>query len=445
MKHLLITLLLAFLGFTYAMASEPMLKAMQARHPFLGWSSWSLEAVRSPGYQGEDWLTADHVKAQSDAMHRLLQKYGYVYLNLDSGWKGGFDAYGRPTPDYKKFPGGISAIAQYVHHNGQKFGIYYTVGIWGDIYKANPQILGTPYHIRDILVQPLTPGNGWGKGTYKIDFSKPAALTYIESIAQRFAEWGVDLLKLDGVTPGSGHNDLTIDNRAEVAAWATALKRTGRPIWLELSWALDPHYVQFWQRYANGWRICNDIDLYGLTLTRWKQVMERFRSAPLWCRYAGPTTGWNDFDSLDIGNGAMDGLTDAERQTVMTLWAMECSPLYPGDDLTKLDSYGLKLLTNKEVIAIDQAGRVAQPLRLGTLQVWSIQNPDKSQFVALFNLDGTNTLEGRLNWNELGLPFSVRVRDIWAQKDLGVFPNGFSASLAPHACLLLRLCPAASS
>src|SRR5579884_1228063 len=81
-------------------------KAAKAPKPFMGWSSWSLEAVRSPNYNGEDWLTAEHVKEQSDAMHRLLQKYGYLYINLDSGWKGGYDAFGRPLPDRKKFPEG---------------------------------------------------------------------------------------------------------------------------------------------------------------------------------------------------------------------------------------------------------------------------------------------------------------------------------------------------
>jgi alpha-galactosidase len=416
-------------------------KAAKAPKPFMGWSSWSLEAVRSPNYNGEDWLTAEHVREQSDAMHRLLQKYGYRYINLDSGWKGGYDAFGRPLPDRKKFPDGIAAIARYVHQYGQKLGIYYTVGIWGDLYQANPQILGTPYHLRDILVQPPTPGNGWVNGTYKIDFSKPAAKAYIASIAQQFANWGVDLLKLDGVTPGSDHNDLSIDNRAEVAAWAQALQQTGRPIWLELSWNLDAHYADFWQRYANGWRISDDIDRYGPTLTSWPQVRARFEAAARWYQNAGPTRGWNDFDSLDIGNGAMDGLTDAERQTMMTLWAIECSPLYTGDDLTQLDSYGLQLLTNAEVIAVDQAGHLAHPVRFGPQQVWAIQNPDGSFIVALFNLDDHTPAAVTVTWWELGLTGPVKAHDLWSHRDLGIYNNRFTQTLAPHACCLVRLIP----
>ena len=429
------------------LASAPTVRADDNRlgkTPYMGWSSWSLQATHYPGYGGgghwQDWLTAEHLKAQSDALHRLLQRHGYTYLNIDSGWQGAYDAYGRPIPNVGRFPGGITEMARYAHHNRQKLGIYWIPGINGDLYQLNPPILGTPYRIQDILVRPLHPANGWGGG-YKIDYAKPGAQEYINSCAALFASWGIDFLKFDGVTPGSDHNDLSIDARPDVSAWSAALKRTGRPIWLELSWNLDHDYADFWRKYANGRRITDDVDIYGPTLTAWWAVRRAFPALHTWAGDAGPGKGWNDLDSLDIGNGAMDGLTDDERQTTMTLWAVSCAPLYPGDDLTKLDAYGLKLLTNDEVIAVDQAGRPASPITAGQQQAWYARSPDGSQIVALFNLDDHDTVPVTVRWADLGLTGPARVRDLWARADLGTFTDAFSAPLPPHASRLLRVTP----
>lgn len=410
--------------------------------PYLGWSSWSLEATKFPGYGGgdhwADWLTAAHVEAQSDALHQTLQKHGYTYVNMDSGWMGGYDAYGRPSPDPKKFPGGIVAVAQHVHRNGQKLGIYWVPGIHEDLYKINSPILGTPYHVQDIVFKPKRPATGWGFG-YKIDYAQPCAQAYINSVAAQFASWGVDLLKFDGVTPGSGHNDLSIDARPDVAAWGAALKATRRPIWLILSWNLDHDYRDYWRQYANSWRITDDVETYGPTLVGWDQVARRFDAARAWQANAGPGKGWNDLDSLDIGNGAMDGLTVDERQTYMTLWVIECAPLYSGDDLTKMDANGLRLLTNDEVLAVDQAGQIAEPVVWGGTQVWRAKNANGSVVVALFNLDGKSSADVAATWEDLGLTGPAHVRDLWSHANLGVFNDQFHATLAPHACRLLKI------
>ena len=403
----------------------------------MGWSSWSLEATSYPGYGGMNWLTAEHVKEQSDTLHKTLQKYGYNYINMDSGWHGGFDEYGRPIWDAKKFPGGISEVAQHVHRNGQKLGIYWIPGISGDIYDKNCPILGTPYHIQDIVAVPEMPANGWGFNR-KIDFSKPGAQEYISSIAELFASWGVDFLKFDGVVPGS-HHDNTVDTRPDVAAWSKALKRTGRKIWFELSWRLEQNYAAFWREHANGWRIEGDVESYTSKLTAWDQIGWRFAMSHKWANEAGPGKGWNDLDSVIVGNGEMDGITPDERRTMMTLWAIACSPLYIGDDLTKLDDYGMDLLTNKEVIAVDQAGRPARALSLDNMQVWFSKAADGSTVVALFNLDSINDADITAKWSDIGLKGSVKVRDLWSHTELGSFTESFTARLAPHACRLLRI------
>jgi hypothetical protein len=180
------------------------------------------------------------------------------------------------------------------------------------------------------------------------------------------------------------------DTMADVQAWSTALRRTGRPIWLEISSIIDPSYASFWQKYSNGWRADDDIDCYSScpgVLTDWAKVAARFSDAVPWAPYTGHG-GWTDLDSALVGNSAKDGLTAAESQTVMTLWAIARSPIYTGDDLSTLTPAGLSLLTNRGVLAIDQAdlpgGTPVQPG--GQQQVWPAAMPHGEVAVALFNL-----------------------------------------------------------
>jgi hypothetical protein len=405
-----------------------------AQKPYMGWSSYSMQV-----YSGNSqWITAAQIKAQSDAMHEKLQSHGYHYINIDAGWNGGTDEYGRPVPSSTLYPDGLSDVINYVHKNGQKIGLYMIPGLSPQVYNANLPIYGTTCHAQDIAVQPLTTADYWGLG-YKIDFSKPCAQSYINSIADQLAAWGIDFLKFDSVTPGSGHNDTSIDARDDVKAWSKAL--APHHIWLELSWALDHNYADTWKQYANGWRVDWDVECYCAhkALTTWNNIARLFPDANLWWRDAGPG-GWNDFDSLDIGNGAMDGLTPDERQTAMTLWAISSAQLYTGNDLTNLDSYGLQLLTNDEVIAVDQAGHPAHPVSMDTeQQVWYANNGDGSYTVGLFNL-GSAPATVTVNWSDIGLSGPASVRDLWSHTDLGTFDTGYSSvNLASHASRLFKV------
>jgi hypothetical protein len=175
-------------------------------------------------------------------------------------------------------------------------------------------------------------------------------------------------------------------------------------------------------------------------LTVWTKIARRFNDAPKWAQYAGPG-GWNDLDSLDVGNGSMDGITNDERQSTMTLWAITAAPLYTGDDITQLDSYGVSLLTNDEVIGVDQVGKPATPVsQASNQQVWKVKNADGSYTVALFNLDSTSATV-TANWSDLGFSGSAMVRDLWSHKNLGRFSGQFSATLNTHASRLLRVMP----
>ncbi|WP_204078210.1 X2-like carbohydrate binding domain-containing protein [Planotetraspora phitsanulokensis] len=408
-----------------------------ATRPYMGWSSYSMQVYSGNG----KWITGDQLIKQSDAMHAKLQKYGYDYINVDAGWNDGVDANGRPKPSATLYPQGLQKVIDHIHANGQKFGVYMIPGISPDVYNANLPIAGAPgCTTHDVAAQPLRPSDYWKIG-YRIDFSNPCSQKYIDSIVDLLAQWGVDFVKFDSVTPGSGVSDLSLDARDDVAAWSKALK--AHKIWFELSWALDPNYADYWRSMANGWRIQWDVECYCAhdALTNWDNIARLFPTEATWWRNGG-NGGWNDLDSLDVGNGTMDGLTRDERQTAMTLWATSAAPLYTGNDLTDLDSYGLSLLTNPEVIAVDQAGTPARPVSTATQQqVWYALNSDGSYTVALFNL-GRTEKDITANWTDIGLTGTATVRDLWARKNLGRFRTGFTASDVPiHGVRLLKVTP----
>jgi alpha-galactosidase len=405
--------------------------------PPMGWSSWS-------SFHGG--ISEALIESQAATMHSTLARYGYQYVNVDAGWSDHVDQYGRDMWNATKFPDGIPAVAQYVHKLGLKFGIYLVPGIPKAALTANSQIAGTPYHVLDIA-DTSAPGNTAADGSARIDFTKPGADAYVQSQADLLASWGVDYIKMDFVGPGGGR--VAADNRPDIEHWHAALQRTGRPIHLELSNSLSFANAAIWAQYSNGWRIEGDIECYshcpGLTNFS-ARVLKRFTDVPQWIPYAGPGH-WNDLDSLEVGNGTKDGLTQDEKQTTATLWSIEASPLLLGTDLTKLDSADLALITNREVIAVDQAGHPAHPVSQATpQQVWFSQDPDHIYTVALFNLADTSATV-TAHWSDLGLPAtsSAMVRDLWQHKNLGVVNAGYSATLAPHASMLLRVVPAGPS
>ncbi len=429
-----------------ASAMQQLVSGSLGQQPYMGWSSWSLESTHYSGYN-TPWLTAAHVEAQADVMDQKLKSHGYTYINIDAGWwqkldwTTEFDGNGRPTPDMTRFgSGGILAVANYVHARGLKLGIYFNPGMDPQVYNNNDPIYGTSCHAQDIVVKPLKMTDGWLKN-YAIDYTQPCAQSYINSIANEFASWNIDYLKLDGVTPGSGRSVSSSDNRPDVQAWAQALSQTHRPIWLELSWSLDHSYLSTWQQYSNGRRIDNDVECYCSTLVTWdNSIKTRFQDVVPWIGNAGPGS-WNDLDSLDIGSATLDNLNLDERQSYMTLWAIESAPLYIGDDLTQLDSNGLALLTNDEVIAVDQAGNPAHPISTSSnQQVWFTNNSDGSYTVALFNLD-TSPAQVNVNWSDLGFSGSAWVHDLWTHSDQSSPASSFSASLNGHGSRLLRVTP----
>ncbi|MGI5372967.1 alpha-galactosidase D [Streptomyces sp. CA-251387] len=439
-----------------AETAAPVESTALAAKPYMGWSSWSMQSSKYPGLNPDgdySYLTEANVIKQADAMAAKLKKYGYEYVNIDAGWwrdntwKPRFDQYGRQQADPVRFPSGMKAVADHIHARGLKAGIYLPVGLEKEAYGDGkvPIRNADGCTTADIVHDDLRTTNGWDS-SYKLDFSDPCAQKYVDSQARMFADWGYDFLKLDGVGPGSGKSGDQYDNVADVAAWQKAIAATGRPIHLELSWSLDIGRVADWKKHSQGWRIDIDVECYCNTLVSWENsVDDRWDDAPGWTRHAGPG-GWNDLDSLDVGNGAMDGLTKAERQSYATLWAIAKSPLYTGDDLTRLDTYGLSLLTNREVIAVNQgATPPARPVTPSDpQQVWAARNPDGTYTVALFNLaDAPAAVTA--HWASLGFTGKATVRDLWNHENLGTYQNKITQALPAHGSRLFTVTPRGSA
>ena len=405
--------------------------AMLAARPSMGWESW---------WSGHTGIATEfEIKAAADVMADKLLPYGYEYILIDDGWYDGFDQYGRWKPDLRRFPDGFAGIAEYVHKKGLKIGIYLTPGINDAVVAQNSAIEGTPYHVKDIVTS--APGNtdkAPGASGKKIDFSKPGAKEFVQGYANLIAGWGADNVKLDFVGPGGGGG--SSNNQDDVLEWRAALDRTGRQIWLNLSNKLSIGAIDTWQRYSNAWRVENDVECYCSTNTNWAHVSREIDGLDPFTDYAGPGH-WNDLDSLMIGNGSFDGITPDERQTVFSFWALAASPLIIGADITKLDAADLAILTNGEVIAVNQAAVAPKAVSTTTSQqAWYAKQKDRSVVLGLFNFAATPARVSA-NFSAIGGSGSMSVRDLVTHAELGKSSGSFGAMLAMHASRLLRLTP----
>jgi hypothetical protein len=415
--------------------------------PAMGWSSWSF-LRRQP--------TAAKVEAEAKAMVTSgLAKVGYHYVNLDDFWyicpgaQGPkVDRYGRWVTNPVTFPpgpsgrNGIEVVADYIHRLGLDFGLYVTPGISNQAVAENTPILGpdgrpSGYTADEIAEPSVSEYNYNCGGMDGINYKSPGAQDFINSWADEFASWGIDYLKLDGV----GSFDIP-----DVKAWSEALRQTGRPIHLELSNSLDIHDAATWAEYSNGWRTGQDIECYGCEaggssypLTDYANVEARFDQVARWRPYGGPGA-FNDYDSIEVGNGGNDGLTVPERETQLSLWALASSPLILGTDLTHLNATDRALLENTAVIAVDQdavdASRVAET---STAQIFAKKEKRGEVIVGLFNT-GERNEKISTSPSSVGLAASTdyEVDDLWSHQAF-MTHGPIEADVAPHGVALFRV------
>lgn len=356
--------------------------------PPMGWNSWDCFATT---------VTEDQTKAQADYMAAQLKSHGWQYIVVDIQWyepgakshayradaRLTLDAHGRLLPAPNRFPSstdgrGFKPLADYVHSLGLKFGVHLMRGIPRQAVEQNLPILGTSYRAQDIADRDnICP---WNPDMYGVDVTKPGAQAYYDSVFALLAEWGVDYVKVDDISrPYLKHQD-------EIEAVRRAIDRTGRPIVLSLSpgeTALEAagHVAQ----HANLWRISDDF------WDRWLALRDQFGRLAAWNPHRRPGA-WPDADMLPLGTLVMGErttrFTPDEQRTMMTLWSIARSPLMHGGDMTKTDADTLALLTNDEVLAVNQHSLNNRPLfERDELIAWVADvpgSPDK--YLAVFNV-----------------------------------------------------------
>lgn len=402
-KHLLFALTLAVaipLQFPAAMfAQSTSVSAGLALTPPMGWNSWNKFACN---------VSDELIRGMADAIVKSgMKDAGYQYVVIDDCWQVSRDAAGNIVADAQRFPHGIKAVADYVHSLGLKFGIYSDAG--AKTCQGRPGGLGHEY--QDALM---------------------------------YASWGVDYLKYDWCSTLDGQNA-----KSSYANIRAALDATGRPIVLSIcEWGKNQPWLWGQEVGGNLWRSTGDIqDRWG-GQEKWEDgsccsngVLAIIDQEVGLQSYAGPGH-WNDPDMLEVGNG---GMTTTEYRSHFSLWAILAAPLIAGNDLRNMTGDTHDILTNKEVIAVDQDPMGREGRRVakdGDLEIWAKQMQDGGRAVILLNR-GSSSHEISVTWEELGYPghLSASVRDLWAHKDLGKFSAKFSAPVESHGVVMVTVRP----
>jgi hypothetical protein len=410
--------------------------------PPMGWNSWDSFATT---------ITERQARAEADYMAAHLLAHGWRYLVVDIQWyepaatgydyrKGArlsMDEWGRLLPAENRFPSaaggvGFGSLAGYVHSLGLRFGIHLMRGIPRQAVERNLPVKGTHVRARDIAdTRSLCP---WNSDMYGVDMARPGAQDYYDSVFALIASWGVDYVKVDDISrPYHEHE-------REIEGVRHAIDRSGRPIVLSLSpgeTALDA--ADHVGRNANLWRISDDF------WDNWKSLSEQFARLEEWNPHRHPGA-WPDADMLPLGVLALGGrhtnFTRDEQRVVMTLWSIARSPLMFGGDMVKMDEYTLSLLTNDEVLAVDQQSANNRPIydRAG-LVAWAADVPGSpDRYLALFNATGSPA-SCAVRLAELGLGGPTRARDLWERRELGPCGPEFRVVLPAHGAGLYRLGP----
>ena len=350
--------------------------------PPMGWNSWNHFGCN---------VSEATIKQQADAMVSSgMKAAGYQYINIDDCWATGRDGNGTIIADTSRFPDGMQALANYVHNDGLKLGIYTDAGT-------------------------------------STCAGRPGSYGHEQQDANTYASWGIDYVKEDWC------NTSGLDPQTQYSIMRDALHNTGRPIVLSIcNWGVNSPW-NWGPTTGNLWRTTGDIQ------DNWGSMLGNLDSSSQHASSAGPGA-WNDPDMLEVGNG---GMTDTEYRSHLTLWAEMASPLIAGNDLTNMSGATISTLTNPEVLAVDQDAAGVQGTVVADngsgLQVWSKRLNDGSRAVVLFNRSGSSA-NITANWSNIGLAAgSASVRDLWARTDLGSFSNSYTAYVPSHGVVMLKI------
>ncbi len=444
-------------GGTTAVASDPerKLEPGLALTPPMGWNSYDAFCTV---------VTEQEVKATADYIAKHLSRYGYNYVvidgywqyphpttveNSEESWAVTIDGNGRFLPALNRFPSsahgqGFKPIADYIHGKGLKFGIHIMRGIPRTAVERNLPILGTDSHARDVALAHNT--CAWSKAMYGVDVSKPAGQAYYDSIVALYAQWGVDFIKADDMSRGENPAGESYHG-SEIRALDRAIEKAGRPIVLSLSpGPTNPAHAEEVGQSAHMWRVSDDF------WDTWEQLKQEFSLCRPWLGHIGPDR-WPDPDMIALGRICVRGYKDpprqtrftpAEQRTLMTLWSIFRAPLMIGSDLLSMDPATLALLTNDEVLAVDQKSTNNRELfgRSNAI-AWAADIPGTDErYLAVFNLGDSGPAAVDVAWTDLGLKEKCTVRDLWERKNLGTVENHFAPKVEAHGARLYRITPA---
>ncbi|HEY5499181.1 MAG TPA: glycoside hydrolase family 27 protein [Bacteroidales bacterium] len=420
--------------------------------PAMGWNSWDCYGPT---------VVESEVKANADYMAAHLKKFGWEYIVIDIRWyvdndkAHGYnekdpsyvmDEFGRFLPSPVRFPSaingqGFKSIADYIHSKGLKFGIHIMRGIPKEAVKRNLPVFGSKLKAADIYnTNQLCK---WLNDMYTVDSKKEGAQEYYNSIFSLYALWGLDFVKIDDLSAPFYHQD-------EIELIRKAIDRSGRKIVLSTSPGQTPFdNREHIQSNSNMWRIVGDL------WDNWTQLKEEFEVCNRWSYYIGDGH-FPDCDMLPLGrigiraergNDRMSLLTRDEQVTMMTLFAIFRSPLMFGGNLPDNDDFTLSLLTNKEVLEVNQHSIGNKQLFSKDGKIaWTATDPKTGdKFLALFNISdkvGPNAFKSQnisVGLDQLGIKGTYIVKDLWTGKEIGKFKGEFAQQIKPHASGLYRI------
>jgi len=391
MKHLLV--IFAMFSLVYAHSQE------DKETPVMGWASWN--------QFGFD-INEATFKNQADAMVASgLQDVGFEYINVDDGFFYGRDNDGTLLIDPVKFPNGMKAVADYIHSKGLKAGFYSDAGesSCGGLYNGQT--------------------GGVGGGLYKHD-QQDCDLV--------FTDWGFDFYKVDYC----GGIVSNLDEKTRYTAIREAIDNTGRDVnFNACRWLFPGTWIT---EVANSWRVSADINTAPGSKPVWSRIMDNLDLNTYLAPYCS-AGHYNDMDMLEVGRG----LSFEEDKSHFSIWCIMSSPLLLGNDLTKMSDETKTILTNTEVIAVNQDTTGLQAQLISDdgagLQVWAKKLNGRQSLeraVLLFNRSNS-TATMSVKWSDLDLVGEATARDLWSHKDLGSFPTGYSTSVPSHGVVLLKV------
>jgi alpha-galactosidase len=386
--------------------------------PTLGWNSWSC--------WGEH-VTAENIRASADAMVESgLINHGFQYINIDIGWEGKRGGKYNAIQPNEKFPD-MQELCDYIHSLGLKVGIYSTA--WTRTFFGYP---GGSSDNEDGEMEDIVYAHGFPGGRYVGKYS------FVKNDVKQWAEWGMDYLKYDYRSDSTGKF---------VKEMSEALRNCGRDIIFYTS--LPPDQFRYVQEFATAGNEIRDVwdrstlteDTWAFGLTDIWDLQAKWRDFVKPGNYANAgmmAIGWVGFGDKELWKSR---LTPDEQYTHMSLWCLWASPIIISTPLEKLDKFTINLLSNDEVLQVNQdplGRRAFLTFKNEVSEIWVKEMEDGSRAVGLFNRS-TNEMIINVPLAQLGIYGKQRIRDLWRQKDLGIFEDIFGSKVPPHGVLLVRM------